>query len=132
MSLEFPMTENEINYLNNEIEKFHVRELDFLRDRLDNIEKKVEIELNGIEDKIEKRLENSEQRIANLAVNKAFGHLGIDVNNPKDLQVFRDDLRFGGIFRSAATKSFYAMIAAIFGGIGLSIWMAFKDQMGLK
>jgi hypothetical protein len=126
------MENNEINSLNNEIERLHIRELDFLRDRLDNIEKKVEIELNSIEDKIEKKLENSEQRIANLAVSKAFGHLGVDINNPKELKTFLDDICFGGVLRSAALKSFFALVAAIFGGIGLSVWLAFKDQMGLK
>jgi hypothetical protein len=67
-----------------------------------------------------------------MAIKKTFAHLGVNIDDPKDLQIFRDDLRFGGVFRSAATKSFYALLAAIFGGIGLSIWIAFKDQFGLK
>lgn len=130
------MQNDDIDSLRNEVERSHRRELDLLRTRLDDLARLVETELIGIDVNIEKRLESSELRIANLAVDiavkRAFGHMGVDVDDPKDLQVFRDDLRFGGVFRSAATKSFFALLAAIFGGIGLSIWMAFKDNLGLK
>lgn len=130
------MPNDELDSLRNEVERSHRRELDLLRARLDDLAKQVENELAGIEDRIEKKLENSEIKIAHravdLAVRKAFGHLGVDVDDPKDLQVFRDDLRFGGVFRSAVSKSFYAMLAAIFGAIGLAIVVAFKDQFGWK
>jgi len=122
--------------LRHELERSHRRELDLLRSRMDDLAQRVENELVGLDSRIEKKLEASEMKVAHqavdMAVKKAFGHLGVDVDDPKDLQVFRDDLRFGGVFRSAATKSFYALIAAIFGGIGLSIWITFKDQFGWK
>jgi uncharacterized coiled-coil protein SlyX len=130
------MPNEDIDSLRHEIERSHRRELDLLRSRLDDLAQRVELELVGLDVKIERRLEASEMRVAHqavdMAVKKAFGHLGVDIDDPKDLQVFRDDLRFGGVFRSAATKSFYAMLLAIFGGIGLSLWMAFKDQFGWK
>lgn len=127
---------NDVDLLRHEVEQSHRRELDLLRSRLDDLAKQVEHELLGIESKIEKKMEASEMKIAHhavdLAVRRAFGHMGVDIDNPKDLQTFRDDIRFGGVFRSAATKSFFALVAALFGGIGLSIWMAFKDQFGWK
>lgn len=130
------MSNDDIDSLRHEVERLHRRELDLLRAQLDELTKQVEMELVGVESKIEKKLENIEVRIAHravdLAVRQAFSHLGVNVDDPKDLQVFRDDLRFGGVFRSAATKSFFALLAAIFGGIGLSIWMSFKDQLGWK
>lgn len=127
---------NDVELLRYEVEQSHRRELDLLRSRLDDLAKQVDNELIGIDIKIEKKLEASEMKIAHqsvdLAVRQAFGHMGVDIDDPKDLQTFRDDLRFGGVFRSAATKSFFALVAAIFGGIGLSIWMVFKDQFGWK
>ena len=130
------MPNDEFNSLRHEVERSHRRELDLLRARLDDLAKQVEMELIGIEGRIEKRMESCELKIAHhavdLAVRRAFGHMGVDVDDPKDLQTFRDDLRFGGVFRSAAAKSFFALIAALFGGIGLSVWMAFKDQFGWK
>ena len=130
------MPNDDADSLRHELERSHRRELDLLRSRMDDLAQRVENEIAGLDIKIEKRLENSEMKVAHLAVDmavkKAFGHLGVDIDDPKDLQVFRDDLRFGGVFRSAATKSFFALLAAIFGGIGLSIWMAFKDQLGWK
>lgn len=69
---------------------------------------------------------------ANKAVKIAFSHLGVDVDDPTELQNFRDDLRFGGVFRQAVSRSFMAVIAAIFGGIGFSLWLVFKDRFGIK
>ena len=127
-----PNGDLDLNSLRQEVERSHRRELDLLRARLDDLAKQVENELSGLEDRIEEKLINSENRIADLAVHKAFAHLGVDDNDPKDLKVFIDDIRFGGVLRSAALRSFFALLAAIFGGIGLSAWMAFKDQFGWK
>lgn len=130
------MPNDDLDSLRHEVERSHRRELDLLRARLDDLTQRVEHELIGLDVKIEKKLEESEMRVAHrvvdMAVSKAFSHMGVDIDDPKDLQTFRDDLRFGGVFRNAATKSFFALLAALFGGIGLSIWMAFKDQFGWK
>ena len=84
------------------------------------------------ESEVEARIEKAVTQAVTLAIHDVFSLLGVDVNDPIDLQRFRDDLRFGGVFRNAATKGFMALIAAICGGIGLSLWMALKDNMGLK
>jgi uncharacterized coiled-coil protein SlyX len=130
------MQNDDANSLRHELERSHRRELDLLRNRLDDLAQRVEHELIGLDVKIEKRLEESEMRVAHqvvdMAVSKAFSHMGVDVNDPKSLTTFRDNLTFGGLFRDAATKGFYAMMAAVCGGIGLSIWLAFKDQFGWK
>jgi hypothetical protein len=130
------MPNDDADSLRHELERSHRRELDLLRSRLDDLAQRVEFELVGLDARIKKKLEASEMRVAHqavdMAVKKAFGHLGVDIDDPKDLKVFRDDLRFGGVFRSAATRSFYALLAAIFGGIGLSVWMVFKEHFGWK
>ncbi|MBK7543292.1 MAG: hypothetical protein IPI57_16370 [Candidatus Competibacteraceae bacterium] len=38
-------------------------------------------------------------RAATRAVELVFANIGVDVNDPKDLQRFRDDLRFGAMIR---------------------------------
>lgn len=91
------------------------------------------VELHRLtEHEVEARIEKAVTQAVTLAIHDVFSLLGVDVNDPIDLQRFRDDLRFGGVFRNAATKGFMALIAAICGGIGLSLWMALKDNMGLK
>lgn len=105
-----------------------------LESKLDELDAWVRIELTNLDQRIERKVaEHKEmlvERAAKLAVKQAFTHLGVDVDDPKDLQQFRDDLRFGGVFRHAATKGFFAVLAAIFGGIGLSLWLSFKEKMG--
>ena len=107
-----------------------------LETRFDDMETRLSRELHALDERIETKLRSSEwllvEKAAKLAVKQAIGHLGVDVDNPADLQRFRDDLRFGGVFRAAAAKSFFALIAAIFGGLGLSLWMVFKDNFGMK
>lgn len=53
------------------------------------------------------------QRAAQHAVEMVFANIGVDVNDPKDLQRFRDDLRFGATIRAAAQKGVIAAITAI-------------------
>lgn len=107
-----------------------------LQRRLDSLEEDVKRELANLSVRMMYQLEQSESRMAEITINRsvkqAFSHLGVDVDDPKDMQRFRDDLRFGGVFRHAFSKSFFAFIAAICGGIGLSLWLAFKDQFGWK
>lgn len=91
------------------------------------------VELHRLtEREVEVRIEKAVTQAVALAIHDVFSLLGVNVDDPIDLQRFRDDLRFGGVFRNAATKGFMALIAAICGGIGLSLWMALKDNMGLK
>ena len=125
-----------VEYSHIDFESACRRELDVLSSRLDDMSKRIEFELTGLDARLRSEIEISTMRVANRvmeeAVKKAFSHLGVDIDDPKDLQIFRDDLRFGGVFRCAAAKSFYALLIAIFGGIGVSIWLAFKDQFGWK
>ncbi|MBK8896944.1 MAG: hypothetical protein IPN66_06900 [Candidatus Competibacteraceae bacterium] len=44
-------------------------------------------------------------RAATRAVELVFANIGVDVNDPKDLQRFRDDLRFGAMIRTASQKA---------------------------
>lgn len=126
----------EIATLRRDMDRVQQERLSHLETKLDELDSWVRNELLVLDERLEIKLSKSESflidRAAQKAVKQAFSHLGVDVDSPSELQRFRDDLRFGGVFRTAATKSFFALVAAVFGGIGLSIWMAFKDNIGLK
>lgn len=68
----------------------------------------------------------------NQAVHRVFSDLGVNVDDPKDLQRFRDNLQFGGVFRHAVEKGFYAALAAITGAIVLAIVAVFKERFGIE
>jgi len=112
------------------------REFDLLRSQLSDLTQRVEQELIGLDSKIEKKLEDSELKVAHqavdMAVKKAFAYMGVDVNDPQQIQNFRDDITFGGLIKDAAKKSFYAMLATIGGVIGMSIIISLKSYFGWK
>lgn len=123
--------DSERGLLRDELTKANRELMISLQHRIDRLEEDVRRELLTMDAEIVTKIMQAELRIADLAVAKAvhlaFSHLGVDVGNPHDMQVFRDDLRFGGVFRNAFGKSMFAFAAAIFGGLGLSFWLAIKD-----
>lgn len=64
------------------------------------------------------------QRAADHAVKTVFANIGVDINDPKDLQRFRDDLRFGAMIRAAAQKGMIAALTAIVTAVVGTIWYA--------
>ena len=50
---------------------------------------------------------------ADEAVKKVFAILGVDVDVPKEVEQFRENLRFGANMRRAADKGMLAIIGAI-------------------
>lgn len=129
------LREDDLLMARREMDRVQQDRLSHIEMRIDDLANKVEREVSAVEQRISDRISRSEQLMAEqsaaLAVKRTFSHLGVDVDNVQDLQRFRDDLRFGGVFRTAATKSFLALLAAICGGIGLSIWLVFKEKAGL-
>lgn len=85
-----------------------------------------------IEKTLDGKLKQAIDEAMDRAVHQVFSDLGVNVDDPTDLQRFRDNLQFGGVFRHAVEKSFYAVLAAIAGAIGLAIWVVFKERMGIK
>ena len=129
------MSEDELYIARREMDRVQQDRLSHIESRIDDLANKVKYEVGEVEQRISARISLSEQLMAeqsaSLAVRRTFLHLGVDVDNAVDLQRFRDDLRFGGVFRTAATKGFLALLAAICGGIGLSIVMVFKEKTGM-
>lgn len=50
---------------------------------------------------------------ADAAVKQVFAILGVDVDVPKEVEQFRENLRFGANMRRAADKGMLAIIGAI-------------------
>jgi hypothetical protein len=127
---------NDNDLLYHDLQLAQRRELDLLRSQLTDLAQRVEQELIDLDSKIEKKLEASEMRVAHqavdMAIKQAFGHLGVDVNDPRQLQAFRDDLTFGGLLRDAAKKGFYALLATMAGIIGTSIVIVIKSYFGWR
>ncbi|MBK8896749.1 MAG: hypothetical protein IPN66_05890 [Candidatus Competibacteraceae bacterium] len=60
-------------------------------------------------------------RAATRAVALVFANIGVDVNDPKDLQRV-NDLRFGAMIRTASQKGMIAAAAAIVTGVVGAVW----------
>ena len=59
---------------------------------------------------------------ADTAVKKVFAILGVDVDVPKEVEQFRENLRFGANMRRAADKGMLAIIGAIAVGALAALW----------
>lgn len=72
------------------------------------------------------QLTDHEKRIcedaADKAVAKTFAILGVDINNPADVEDFRKDLRFSGDMRRAMDKGKMAFIGAVAVALAAMLW----------
>jgi hypothetical protein len=60
--------------------------------------------------------------VADIAVKKVFAILGVDVNVPREVEQFRDNLRFGATLHEAANKGLLAMIGAVSVVVLAAVW----------
>lgn len=71
-------------------------------------------------------LTDREQRIseesADKAVAKTFAILGVDINNPSDVEDFRKDLRFSGDMRRAMDKGRMVFVGAVALAFAAVLW----------
>lgn len=66
---------------------------------------------------------------AEIAVRKVFAILGVDINIPKDVEEFRQDLRFGSKLRKASDKGFLAFIMAVGGAIATALFVGIQFKL---
>lgn len=52
-------------------------------------------------------------KAADAAVKKVFAILGVDIDVPKDVEEFRENLRFGASLRRAADRGSMAVVGAV-------------------
>jgi len=68
---------------------------------------------------------------ANNAVYKVFAILGVDVNDPSEVEDFRRDLRVAGTIRRAVDKGLSAAFVAIVLGLLAALCLGLRSKIGL-
>ena len=66
---------------------------------------------------------------ADSSVAKTFAILGVDVNDPADVEEFRQDLRFSGRMRQAVDRGMIAATGAIFVAIAAALWAGIAGKI---
>ena len=69
------------------------------------------------------------QEAADKAVAKTFAILGVDVNDPANVEEFRQDLRFSARMRQAVDKGMIAATGAIFVAIAAALWAGIAGKV---
>lgn len=67
----------------------------------------------GYDEDIPKHCTTAADRAAEMAVEKTFAILGVDVNRPESVEEFRKDLRFGGRMRKYADHGTLVFIGVV-------------------
>lgn len=62
------------------------------------------------------------EKSAEIAVKRVFAILGVNVDVPKDVEEFRENLRFGATLRRAADKGFFAFVVVVAGAVAVALW----------
>jgi len=70
------------------------------------------------------------REVADQAVRKVFAILGVDIDVPKEVEEFREDLRFGKSMRQLAGKGIMAIIGVIASGLVLALWTGLTMKVG--
>ena len=66
---------------------------------------------------------------ADEAVKKVFSILGVDIDVPREVEQFRENLRFGASMRRAADKGMLAIIGAIAVGALAALWAGIVSKI---
>ena len=67
---------------------------------------------------------------ARKAVKMVFAILGVDVDSPKEVEEFRENLRFGASLRRAADKGWMAIAGAFAVGVASAVWVGVGALLG--
>lgn len=66
---------------------------------------------------------------AELAVKRVFAILGVDIDVPKEVEEFRENLRFGATMRKAVDKGILAVAGAIAVAMLAALWAGVVAQV---
>jgi hypothetical protein len=80
----------------------------------------------------EQQLESIADAASDKSVRKVFAILGVDIDEPSELESFRDNLRFNARLRKAADQSWLAFVGAVTllvaGALGLGLKRIFLGE----
>jgi hypothetical protein len=69
------------------------------------------------------------QQAAEDAVRKVFAILGVDVDVPKEVEEFRENLRFGASMRRAADKGVLTIIGVLATAMLAALWAGIVSKI---
>ena len=65
---------------------------------------------------------NSHEAIAELAVKKVFAILGVDIDEPKEVEQFRENLRFAGTAKRMMDRGVMTIVGVVAAGVVMAIY----------
>lgn len=68
------------------------------------------------------------EEAANRAVKKTFAILGVNIDDPKEVENFRKSLRFTDEIRKAYDVGRFAFVAAFVGAFVASVWAVIRTK----
>ena len=74
-------------------------------------------------------LQGNAEAAADLAVKKFFYILGVDVEDAKSVESFREDLRFNRKLRKLADHGIYSMVGLIALAITTALWIGIQNAL---
>lgn len=74
--------------------------------------------------------DDSARQSAEIAVRKTFAILGVNVEDPRQVEEFREDLRFGSLLRQAARRGIFAVVVVVAGAMVGVAWMGIQAAFG--
>lgn len=70
------------------------------------------------------------EEAADKAVRKVFAILGVDIDVPKEVEEFRENLRFGASMRRAADKGLIAVVGVLATALMAALWAGIVSKLG--
>ena len=67
---------------------------------------------------------------AELAVKKVFAILGVDIDVPKEVEEFRENLRFGAVMKRAADRGILVAVGVVATAILAALWAGVVTKVG--
>ena len=69
------------------------------------------------------------EQAATKAVKETFAILGVDINDPRQVEEFRKSLRFSDELRTLADKGKLVVVTALVGAILGALWIGVKTKL---
>ena len=84
--------------------------------------------------RIEERMNHADtvlvERVARAAVAEVFRNSGVNVDNPNELDEFRENLRFNSALRSWIRRTAWGIGGTLVSVIMMLLWLIIRDKLG--
>ena len=84
--------------------------------------------------RIEERMNHADtvlvERVARAAVAEVFKNSGVNVDDPNQLDEFRENLRFNSTLRAWIKRSVWGIGSTLVGVIMMLLWLIIRDKFG--